>query len=235
MNRAEQDIDIKVFKKFFNDGETNRVFVDVGAARPDFLSISALYRKEGWRVIAIEPNPEFAKMHRDLGHEIYEYACGTENKDNVEFCIANSHAQIYEGGNVSYESFSSLSLKEGYKALLPNTVSLSKTKVKVRRLENILKEAGVEHIDVISADVEGWELEVLDGIDLSAFNPSVVILENFLRDRKYKTRLKQLGYKLWKELFPNQVFIRPVLFSTLPFLEQLAIRLNIKFDPTTRH
>lgn len=222
MKRAEQDVDEKVFRKFFNDGNTGRVFVDVGAARPDFLSISALYREKGWRIIAIEPNPEFAEMHRKLGHEVYEYACGIEDADEVDFCVADSHAHPYEGGNLSYESFSSLSLKPGYRELLPNTVSLRQTKVKLRRLDSILREAGVDRVDILSADVEGWELEILEGLDLSRFNPSVMILENFLRDNAYVVKLAQHGYVMWKELFPNQVYIRPQLLKKLPLIERAS-------------
>jgi len=224
MQRAEHDVDIRVFEKFFNDGNTDRVFVDVGAARPDYLSVSALYREKGWRVIAIEPNPEFADMHRALGHEVYQYACGTTDGE-ADFCVADSHGQAYEGGSVSYESFSSLALKPGYQALLPKSVSLNTIRVKVRRLDTVLQETGVDHIDMLSADVEGWELEVLDGLDFSRFTPSVIVLENFLRDQSYKVRLTELGYVLWKELFPNQVYIRPQLMKKMPFVERTVLRI----------
>jgi FkbM family methyltransferase len=226
MNRAELDVDQKVFAKFFDDGRRDRVFVDVGAARPDYLSISQLFRQKGWRVICIEPNPEFASLHRELGHEVYECACGAVDEDEVEFMLANSHGQAYEGGSVTYESFSSLSLKPGYRSLLPDNVELKPIKVKVRRLDSILEEAGVSSVDVISADVEGWELEVLQGVDLRRINPSVIILENFLRDKAYKRRLRQLGYVLWKRLFPNEVYIRPVLLRRMPWAERLAVMLS---------
>lgn len=221
INRAERDVDLKVFAEFFDDGRTDRVFVDVGAARPDYLSTSALFRTKGWRVIGIEPNPQFAALHRDLGHEVYECACGTVDGEEVDFCVADSQGQAYEGGNVSYESFSSFSLKPGYKALLPQTVRLNNIKVKVRRLESLLEELGLSRIDVISADVEGWELEVLEGIDLARFDPSVIILENFLRDKSYKEWMRSHGYRLWKELYPNQVYVRPHLIERMPLFKKL--------------
>jgi hypothetical protein len=46
-NLAEGNVDRLVFHEFFDDDMTERTFVDVGAARPDYLSISALYRKKG--------------------------------------------------------------------------------------------------------------------------------------------------------------------------------------------
>ena len=68
-NQGEGGVDLLVKKRFFRD-RSSGVFVDVGAARPDFLSMSATFRQSGWRVLAIEPNPEFCDMHRAAGHEV---------------------------------------------------------------------------------------------------------------------------------------------------------------------
>ena len=53
-NHAEGDVDKYIRKKFFPTQNTG-VFIDVGAANPNYLSISALYRSLGWTVIAVEP------------------------------------------------------------------------------------------------------------------------------------------------------------------------------------
>lgn len=74
-NRADLDVDKNVLSTFFA-GQSTGIFVDVGAARPDYLSVSALFRQAGWRVLAIKPNPELADLHRARGHEVFEYACG---------------------------------------------------------------------------------------------------------------------------------------------------------------
>jgi FkbM family methyltransferase len=219
-NRAELDVDRKVLASFFA-GQGTGLFVDVGAARPDYLSVSALFRDAGWRVLAIEPNPEFAELHRLRGHEVYEYACGTADEDDVDFSIADSHGQEYHGGSVSYESFSSLSLKPGYEALLPPSVSLRPIKVSMRRLDTILLEAGVPTIDVVSIDVEGWEIEVLRGLDLERYDPKVIIIENFLKDPAYDDQLKEWGYVLWRTFTPNQVYVRPGLLDQLPLHERV--------------
>ena len=51
-NIVEGDLDRLVYNEFFSHRGTG-VIVDVGAGRPDFLSISRFYRDVGWRVIAI--------------------------------------------------------------------------------------------------------------------------------------------------------------------------------------
>jgi len=68
---AEGDLD-QIVRDCFFAGVSAGVFVDVGAARPDFLSMSALYRRLGWRAIAIEPKSVFCQAHRAAGFEVLE-------------------------------------------------------------------------------------------------------------------------------------------------------------------
>jgi predicted RNA methylase len=78
-SRAEHQLDRIVYEEFFR-GVSRGVFVDVGAAGPDFLSMSAMYRDLGWRVIAVEPNPDFCEAHRAAGNEVLEFACSDRDE-----------------------------------------------------------------------------------------------------------------------------------------------------------
>jgi hypothetical protein len=69
-------------ERFF-PGQTNGVMIEVGAATPEYLSLSQHFRLSGWRCIAIEPNPTFAAMHRARGHEVYQVACGEDDRDGA--------------------------------------------------------------------------------------------------------------------------------------------------------
>jgi len=132
---AEGNVDNIVFDAFFADRRGTGVFVEVGAARPDYLSISARFRAAGWKVLAIEPNPDFCSAHRAAGYDVLEYTCSDTKSDNVEFFVVDSKGAEYLGGHVSFESFSSLGLKdqfaELYKKVAASTV-LRKIGVKVR-------------------------------------------------------------------------------------------------------
>ncbi len=208
VNRAEGDVDKIVQKRFF-PSEKMGVFIDVGAARPDFLSVSSLYRATGWKIIAIEPNPDFCKLHEDLGHEVLQYACGDHDEDDVEFSVVDSHGISYEKGNVSFESFSSLGIKESY-ANLTDDLDVKKIKVNLRKLDTLLKTyaPNIASIDILSIDVEGWELEVIDGLDVEKYQPRVMIVENLFNERKYSKYMKDINYVLWKRIYPNDVYVR---------------------------
>jgi FkbM family methyltransferase len=210
---AEKDIDRVVRDAFFPDG-TSGVLVEVGAARPDYLSVSASFRKRGWKIIAVEPNPDFCALHRAKGHHVLQYACSDEDKDNVDFFVVDSNGADYLGGNVSFESFSSLGIRDKYAELhetVKGNTNTKKIAVNVRKLDTILAEyyPEVEGIDIVSVDVEGWELTVMRGLTFEKYRPKVVILENLFYSDSYSDFMRERGYRLWKTLSPNEVFIRP--------------------------
>jgi FkbM family methyltransferase len=229
---AEQEIDIAVRERFFHE-KREGVLIEVGAARPDYLSIGASYRERGWTVIAIEPNPDFCDMHRALGHEVLQYACSDQDKDGVDFYVVASKDAEYLGGRVSFESFSSLGIKGGFAEDLQKTRSdpeIKTIKVNVRKLDTILQEhyPGITAIDLLAIDVEGWELDVMRGLSTKKYRPRVVILENLFRSRSYRTFMKRNGYTLWKRLKPNEVYIRSDI--RLGFLEMLHSRMTTLFS-----
>jgi len=181
--------------KFFSEIDTG-IMVEVGSAGPEFLSQSKPFRDIGWRCICIDPNPEFAKMHRDIGNEIYEYACSYEDKNDVNFEMVT---QPING--ITYESFSSIEVNErlalsgysnGKKDLSINTI-----KVNVRKLDTILEEAKVSKIDYVIVDVEGWELNVMRGFTPSKYQPKVIVLENAFIDtyQEFNAYMSDLGYE----------------------------------------
>ena len=79
----------------------------------------------------------------------------------------------------------------------------------LRRLDTILgvHAPDIDRIDILSVDVEGWELEVLDGLNMPRYRPRVMIIENLFDDKKYRSYMKNLDYVLWRTLPPNEVYV----------------------------
>lgn len=204
---AEGGLDRIVQDHFFPHA-SHGLFVDVGAAGPEFLSMSASFRARGWRVIAVEPNPVFCAAHRALGHEVLEFACADRDVDGVPFEVVDSHGSEYEGGRVSFESFSSLAVKDSYRTLGSTALDIRTLTVNVRRLDTLLAAYApeLERVDVVSIDVEGWELEVLRGFSLERYRPAVLIVENVFEDDTYRRALDDRGYVLWRHVRPNDVY-----------------------------
>ena len=135
-------------------------------------------------------------MHRDIGNEIYEYACSYEDKDNVDFEMVT---QPVDG--ITYESFSSLEVSNkivlvtGYSGG-KKSLSIQNINVSTRKLDTILEEAKVYKVNYVIVDVEGWELNVMKGFSTSKYKPKVIVLENLCPDtyQEYHDYMLNLGY-----------------------------------------
>lgn len=227
---AENDVDKLVHDTFFKKVQ-NGVIIEVGAARPDYLSISARFRKARWKVVAIEPNPVFCAQHAARGYSVLEYACGDHDKDDVEFFMVDSGGVDYCGEGVTNESFSSLGIKGEFEELygrIKDKSTVEKILVKVRKLNTILAtlEPELTAIDVVAIDVEGWELSVLNGFDLARFRPKVVILENIFQNPDYGAFMRKNGYVVWLRVGLNEIYIRLDMQSAP--LRAAAIRAGMK-------
>jgi FkbM family methyltransferase len=167
---AEHDVDRGRARCVLRWGDGG-VLVEIGAARPDYLSISASYRALGWKIIAIEANPEFCAAHGALGYDVLMYAVRDTEADDAKFFVVDSLGSNYMGGTVSFESFSSLGIQGKYADLHETVKARTKAKtipVKIRRLDTILAthEPNLHVIDILAVDVEGWELNVMRGLTL---------------------------------------------------------------------
>jgi len=211
-NQAEGDVDVLVRDTFFPDVASG-VLVEVGAASPDFLSLGNSFRGCGWRVISVEPNPIFAEKHRALGHEIQEFACGEEDRDDVPFFLAQAKnlGFQYRGGEISYESFSSLGIRGDFKKLfdtLADRFTTQEIRVKQRRLETILEAIeDLAQVDILCIDTEGWELECVKGFPFDRFKPKALIIEDFFGRTEIDELLGSHGYVRWQRLTPNNVYV----------------------------
>jgi FkbM family methyltransferase len=212
---VEGDVDLVVQAAFFRNPAYKGTMVEVGAAKPDYLSVSASFRSLGWRVVSIEPNPYFCDLHRQKGFDIIECACGESDRDDASFFVVQTNG-IYHGQQVTGESFSSLGVRGKYANLMKSVPSLQKEiKVKVRRLDTLLQENApdISAIDLVCIDVEGWELEVLNGLSFETYTPKVLIVENLFSEASYSEYLAKKGYVLWRRLDPNEIFVRAELLA----------------------
>jgi len=175
-------------ERFFKDKNYKGVFIDVGAASPIELSSSEVFRKRGWKIVRVEPNPKFIKQHQQAGLKIEPYAAAHYNADNVPFEIS--------GINRDY-SFSTLAENRNYDSEKPKDYNPTIVNVNVRTLDWILETNYPEifKIDILAIDTEGYELEVLKGINIEKYKPTVIVSEDFLHLHKATKYLEEKGYE----------------------------------------
>ena len=204
---AEFNTDKVLRESFFPNLNYKGIIVEVGGATPEFLSMSKHFKDSGWRTIIVEPNPKFVELHKEIGNEVYQYACA-DYEGFGDFTIVTQDVN-WHGGRVTDHSFSSISIKESYlKHTKINSNSLNKEiiKVEIKKLGTILDTLKLDKIDILSIDVEGWELDVMRGFDTQKIDCEVIVVENFLGDKNYNKYFEGIGYKLEKQIEYNQIY-----------------------------
>ena len=83
---------------------------------------------------------------------------------------------------------------------MPSDSSTKPITVEVRRLDRILLELGISKVDLLSVDVEGWEIEVMQGLNVQQVECPVFALENFGHDPSCTSYMQRAGYKLAHKL-----------------------------------
>lgn len=145
------------------------IFVDIGAHNGLVLSNTLSFEQQGWTGLCVEAHPVYAKECAANRKAIVVHAAaGKEDKDGVVFYMTNM-------GHLSTLDKS----LEGYfkSAFKKHFTGFKEVKVPLRTVTTMLDRCKFDHIDFISIDVEGTELDVLQGLDLKRFKPRIILSE----------------------------------------------------------
>jgi FkbM family methyltransferase len=148
-------------------GRNTGFYVDVGAADPVNLSVTKWFYDLGWSGINIEPNKElFVRLAADRPRDI-NLECGVG--------AAVSEALFFEPEVSELSTFDARTQALAQRAGTAGTTRA----VPVFPLTDLLKRHRKKRdIDFLKIDVEGWEHEVLKGLDLSLYRPTVIVIES---------------------------------------------------------
>jgi FkbM family methyltransferase len=143
-------------------------YIDVGAMNPYYDSVTKAFYDKGWRGINIEPVPEW-----------FEKLCAERPDDlnlNVALSSENGFLEFFEVVN----SGLSTAVPEHAKAHQETGYAVTARKIESRSLSSILADYNPGEIHFLKIDVEGFELEVLRGMDFQKYRPWVCIVESTL-------------------------------------------------------
>ena len=164
--------------------------VEVGANNGIDDSTTFFFEKIGWKCILVEPNPDLCDEIRKVRQgRLFE--CAVSNKKG------QATLYIAEGAERSHGVSTLSDKKEDQQRIRGYGFQCKPIKVKVKTLDDILKQSEIDcEIDFISIDVEGLELEVLNGFSIEKWKPRIMMVEdNYnLENKSVKKYLKKHNY-----------------------------------------
>ena len=168
--------------------ETPRILVDIGANDGVCGSNSRKLLEQGWRGVLVEPVPAiFAELEKNssgLPHvKLAQCACSDTN--------GTASLRIGKDGELGQmSSFSN-------DPVIGENLAERTTEVRTVTLGNLLAANGIpEDFGVLLIDTEGWDLEVLKGLEHTRHRPRVIVTEDFgpTNEAKYSL-LQRHGYR----------------------------------------
>ncbi|QOY93854.1 FkbM family methyltransferase [Massilia sp. UMI-21] len=165
----------------------NGFYIDVGANDPEEHSVTKAFYDAGWRGVSIEPLPSF--------HQTFLEQRPRDVNLAIAAGAANGELTLYDTPQVRGWASPEQSVAELHRAEGHEVVEL---RVPVRTLASVCEEHVQGEIHFLKIDVEGFEGEVLRGMDFARWRPWVLVIEATLPNSR------ETNHASWEHLVTGQ-------------------------------
>lgn len=209
MSQLGQD---RFVNELFFKNKKNGVFLDIGAHDGKTGSNTYFFEKDlGWIGICFEPLPHLFEALSACRDVVCINACVAAQSGHVTFLHLDSVDEQLSGMCTTYD--------DRMLGIVLNDIKLYGGQCHVLelpsvRLDDALAQYGITHVDFLSLDTEGSELEILKTIDFSKITIDVMTVENNFNEPHIRNYLEQNGYIFVQRLTVDDVYVRAGFMAT---------------------
>lgn len=173
--------------------------IDVGASDGEIISNTKAFEDAGWKVLCIEPNPEFWDILTKNRKHCQQYA--VSNRNGISLLT------VFNGPGSGSDAVTSIN--PDYRLVTQYGVTPVKcVPVQTRTLDDCINElGGVKDIDYVSIDTEGTELDVLKGFAIDTWKPKLIIVENNYNDECIHDYMNLHSYRMDRKIVVNEFYV----------------------------
>jgi len=182
-------------------GKKNGFYIDVGCHHPTYINNTYLLYKQNWSGINIDISQFSIDLFNHMRPQDLNYNCAISNKNKIV-------KLFYQ------KEFSQLSTIKSIQAKSVFQGNIKEKDIQAFSLDEILNRDKYKNtkIDFLNIDVEGADLEVLEGLSFDKFKPELICLEihdkevkkseiyNFLINKNYELICSGIFSHIFKRL-----------------------------------
>jgi len=186
----------------------NGFYVDVGAHHPRFSSNTYLLRKLlGWRGMNIEADPKLFKAFELECPECINLQIAVGGRARVDSLTVYNHP----GVNTMSEALRARQARNPYMVVL-DTIEMPVVPINDIMQQYLPKDADFR---VLSVDVEGLDLEVVEAFDFDRWRPNLILIEDFEMDLRDATKSRIFQRLTEAQYMPASHCMITTLYRTL--------------------
>jgi FkbM family methyltransferase len=190
-------------------------YLDIGANQPVKGNNTYLFYLKGARGVCIEPDISLIQvLNKSRPDDLVIHAgISTSVSSEADFYFFDGH----------YNAWNTFSKEDADKKQRESGINYKQTKVKLDTVENIIKANNLGHINFISLDVEGLDLQILKSIDFSTIRPELICVETIEfsmnntinKNSEIMSFMLTQGYHVYADTNLNTFFCRNDLFKKI--------------------
>jgi len=192
-----------VYKSFFQNLDKG-VFVDIGAHSGIEISNTYFFEKElGWTGVCIEPIPQLFEQLQQNRSCVCVQGCISDSSGSLPFIQFPYGKDWFSGLKDKFPAGHLENLRDEW-----GFTSYEIIDVNCYLLSDILNQNQINHINFLSLDTEGGELDILKSIDFSSVVIDVITVEDNYNDPELLEFLQSKNFDLVKRLYQDAIFAR---------------------------